>query len=143
MGLLSSIPVLGSIIDNALNVVDDFVEDKDLANKLKTTLKQQIENNTHEKDIVTIRSQAKIVLGEIQGESWLQRNWRPLGMIAVVSVVVNNYILVPYIGAIFPDHVHVLELPNGLWALFNAGFGGYIAGRSVEKIFKNKKNKND
>jgi hypothetical protein len=141
MGLLSSIPILSQVIDGALEVVDDFVEDKDQANKLKANIKEIIEQNSHKEIITKIKSQTKIVLGEVEGESWLQRNWRPLGMIAVISVVVNNYILVPYIGAIFPKHVHVLELPSGLWALFNAGFGGYIGGRTVEKIFKNKDKK--
>jgi hypothetical protein len=30
--------------------------------------------------------------------------------------------------------VAILELPNGLWALLNVGVGGYVAGRSGEKI---------
>ena len=65
--------LIGSIGGKVLDIVDDVVEDKDEANRLKFEIQRQlIENKSNE-----LESAAKIVLAEAQG-SWLQRNWRPL-----------------------------------------------------------------
>ena len=136
-------PVLGKVIEQGLDVVDQFVEDKDRANEIKAAIKKQVENNAHEEHQALIREQGRIVAAEVQGESWLQRNWRPLLMLVVIVIIANNYILVPYLKALFPQHVHVLELPSGLWALLNVGVGGYVAGRSGEKIVQNLKGKDN
>lgn len=141
MGFLSAMPVLGKVIEQGLDVVDQFVEDKDRANEIKAAIKKQVENNAHEEHQALIREQGRIVAAEVQGESWLQRNWRPLLMLVVIVIIANNYILVPYLKALFPQHVHVLELPSGLWALLNVGVGGYVAGRSGEKIMQLRKGK--
>lgn len=74
-----------------------------------------------------------MIVAEAQGESWLQRNWRPLLMLCFVLILFNNYVAAPYaraLGLALPT----LDLPQGAWALLNIGVGGYIAGRSAEKI---------
>ncbi|MBI5238441.1 MAG: hypothetical protein HY887_08485 [Deltaproteobacteria bacterium] len=52
-----------------------------------------------------------------------------------ISVIpsANNYILYPYLS-IFTDNVRVLDLPDKLWQLMEIGVGGYILGRTAEKI---------
>mgnify|MGYP000050016459 CR=1 FL=1 len=66
-----------------LDIVDDVVEDKDEANKLKFEIQRQlIENKSNE-----LEASAKIVLAEAPG-SWLQRNWRPLLMVTFAGLVV-------------------------------------------------------
>ena len=57
-------------------------------------------------------------------------------MLVIIFIVANNYVIAPYIGLFFPEKELILELPGGLWALLNIGVGGYVAGRSAEKIFK-------
>lgn len=138
-GLLETVPVIGKVVEKGLDVIDELVEDKDQANRLKAQIRQRINEQNHEQNLAELKSQSQVVMGEVQGESWLQRNWRPLLMVCVILIIANNYILVPYAGAIWPEHVHVLELPSGLWALLNVGVGGYVAGRSVEKVVKEKK----
>ena len=62
--------LIGSIGGKVLDIVDDVVEDKDEANKLKFEIQRQlIENKSSE-----LEASAKIVLAEAPG-SWLQRNW--------------------------------------------------------------------
>lgn len=136
MGFLSAVPVIGKIIDKGLDVVDELVTDKDQANELKAKIKSQIESHAHAQDLAELKAQTSLVGGEIRGESWLQRNWRPLLMLVVITIIANNYIFVPYLAAIWPEYVHVLELPGGLWALLNVGVGGYVGGRTVEKLKK-------
>ena len=63
--------LIGSIGGKVLDIVDDVVEDKDEANRLKFEIQRQlIENKSSE-----LEAAAKIVLAEAQG-GWLQRNWR-------------------------------------------------------------------
>jgi len=60
-------------------------------------------------------------------------------MLTCIAIVANNFLLAPYLGAIFKWKV-VLEMPPDLWQLLNIGVGGYVVGRSVEKgldIWKN------
>ena len=80
--------------------------------------------------------QSNIITTEIQG-NFLQRSWRPILMLSIVFIVVNNYIMFPY----FPNTFEVLELPEHLWTLLEIGLGGYVVGRSAEKamaIYKKK-----
>lgn len=135
MGIFAALPIIGSVIEKGLGIVDKLVKDKDLAQQLKAELTQA----AMEFDKTELEAQAKIVLGEIQGESWLQRNWRPLLMLTIIGIVANNYVLVPYL-ALFTTKVVVLDLPGGLWALLNVGVGGYVIGRSGEKIVNTLKN---
>lgn len=74
----------------------------------------------------------QIIVAEIQGESWLQRNWRPLLMLTCIAIIANNYVLYPYLKLFFAA-APLLELPDALWELLKIGVGGYIVGRSVEK----------
>ena len=74
---------------------------------------------------------ASVLTTEMQG-NWLQRSWRPLLMLSLVLIIVNNYILFPY----FPDTLTMLDLPEQLWTLLTIGVGGYVGGRSIEKAVK-------
>jgi len=78
------------------------------------------------------RIKGDIIIAEAKGDSWLQRNWRPMLMCAFGFIVVNNYIISPYLQALFGFSVH-LDLPPAMWDLLKIGVGGYIVGRSVEK----------
>lgn len=80
----------------------------------------------------TMETQASIIIAEAQGASWLQRNWRP-GLMALFGIIIlNNYILNPWISAMFDVEV-MMEIPEQMWGLLKLGIGGYIVGRSTEK----------
>lgn len=72
--------------------------------------------------------QADVIESESKGESWLQRNWRPLLMLTFMVIIANNYIVFPYFAA-----AHMVEIPPDMWALLKLGMTGYIVGRSIEK----------
>lgn len=73
-----------------------------------------------------IEAQARVVLGEVQGASWLQRNWRPLLMLTVVAIVANIYIIYPNLS-LFSVKATILELPESPWRLMEIGKGGGIS----------------
>jgi hypothetical protein len=118
-----------SVITGPLfGVIDKAITDKDEANRLK----QQIQSQLIDSENSIVKAQMQIILAEAQGESWLQRNWRPLLMLVIIAIVANNYLIAPYLGAMFGVGL-TLPLPDALWDLMTLGVGGYVAGRSVEK----------
>ena len=134
-----------------ISKIPDFVDDLHLSKEEKATLKSRMESELlsvqenlvenmleFEKDVLEI--QGSIIGAEIKGESWLQRNWRPLFMCLFGFIVAWNYVLDPigtWVSGWFggPAVPH-LELPPQMWTLLITGIGGYIAGRSAEKIVK-------
>lgn len=118
-----------SVITGPLfSVIDKAVTDKDEA----ALLKHEIQTQLIDAENSALKSQMQVVLAEAAGESWLQRNWRPILMLTIVAIVANNYLIAPYLSAMFGAGLH-LELPERLWDLMTIGVGGYVTGRSVEK----------
>lgn len=119
---------LGAVVSPILDIVDKAVTDKDEAARLKADIT---------KLLITERSSSldarmKVVLAEANGESWLQRNWRPILMLVIVAIVANNYLVAPYLGAMFGVGL-TLPLPSALWDLMTLGVGGYIATQGVRE----------
>lgn len=112
-------PVLGGLF----NVIDQAVEDKDEAARIKARLQEMVLTG----QMKEIEAAAQVIVAEAQGDSWLQRNWRPLLMCLFGVIVANNYIVHPWFG------VPMLPLPPDMWELLKIGVGGYVVGRSVEK----------
>ncbi|WP_404466251.1 holin family protein [Vreelandella aquamarina] len=122
---------LSAITGPLFGVIDKAVTDKDEANRLKNEIQSQLIDS--ESSIV--KAQMQIILAEAAGESWAQRNWRPVLMLVIVAIIGNNYLIAPYLGAIFGVGMQ-LDLPERLWDLMTLGVGGYVAGRTVDKGIK-------
>lgn len=116
-------------IDELHTSEDEKLQAKNRLAEIETTLTERLLG--YEEKLLDAKAQ--VIVAEAQGESWLQRNWRPLLMLTIVTIVANNYILHPYIQ-LFGGSSTSLELPDALWNLMAIGVGGYIAGRSAEKI---------
>ncbi len=69
------------------------------------------------------QSQAAIIGAEAQG-NWLQRSWRPMIMLVFATIVL--------IGTFFD--LPILSDTSRFWDLLEIGIGGYVIGRSAEKI---------
>ena len=64
-----------------------------------------------------VESKSKVIEAEAKGESWLQRNWRPITMLTfLVLVVCDSFGLL------------VFRLSNEAWTLLQIGIGGYVLG---------------
>ena len=118
-------------------MIDDITTTEEEKLQLKNKL-QEIENSLavsimkHEEE--QIKAQRDIIVAEIKS-GWLTRNWRPILMISITAIVVNNYILYPYLS-MFTEKAIILDLPDKLWNLMTIGVGGYIASRGGEKIIE-------
>lgn len=119
-----------AIIGAILGIADKAIPDADAREKFKAEFTTQILSN--ESDLH--KATAQIITAEAQGESALQRNWRPITMLVFVFIIANNYVIAPYAMALIGWHVPTLDIPQGMWGLLQLGIGGYIASRGGEKI---------
>lgn len=86
------------------------------------------------------KMKANIVESEAKSEHWITSSWRPITMLVFVFIIFNNYVLVPYAQA-FGANIPTLDLTEQMWELLKIGIGGYIIGRSAEKVAKEIKTK--
>jgi hypothetical protein len=117
-------------IGNAIDKIDKSDEKLELQLKYKELL-MNMEGACIDYESRLLETKSKIIESETKGESWLQRNWRPMLMCICMFIIFTNYVLVPFFRitpAILDDHI---------WNLMELGVGGYVAGRSLEKISEN------
>lgn len=115
--------IVGPLLGGLFGLIDKSVEDKDQAAAIKARLQEQVLTG----QMKEIEAAASIIAAEAGGESWLQRNWRPLLMCLFGLIIANNYLVVPLFGGPKAD------IPPDMWELLKLGIGGYVLGRSVEK----------
>jgi len=71
-------------------------------------------------------AQADVLKTELSG-NWLQRSWRPILMLTFAALLVVRWTGIS-------DHVIPVELELELMGIIKLGLGGYVIGRSAEKI---------
>jgi hypothetical protein len=77
-------------------------------------------------------------MAEIKSEHWLTRSWRPLLMLMLMGFLLIVGLLLPLAelvaGAPLKFEPRWQLLPPGFWEFLGIGVGGYIGGRSLEKV---------
>lgn len=126
IGAKETIEAIGSTIDR----IDKSDEKLEMQLKYKQLL-MEVEGKMLDYENKLLEGQSQVILAEAKGESWLQRNWRPLLMLICMFIVFNNYVLVAYF------QLPVVTLDDHIWKLMEMGVTGYVAGRSLEKISEN------
>ena len=89
--------------------------------------KNEIFKVLQEQQLELQKLQTEIIVSEANG-NWLQRSWRPILMLAFGFIV----IYVKFVAPLFD--LKIPELENEFWNLLQLGIGGYVIGRSAEKI---------
>ena len=74
-----------------------------------------------------------VIQAEAKSDSWMASNWRPVLMLTFTAIVATNWLILPVVSW-FGPHLVPLVLPPDMWDLLKIGVGGYIVGRSGEKI---------
>lgn len=73
------------------------------------------------------KAAADVVKAEAESEHWLTSNWRPLTMLTFVGLVVARWMGWTAPGMSEAEYLSIYEL-------IKIGLGGYVIGRSAEKI---------
>ena len=117
--------ITGDIIKSIGSVIDDlFTNDEE-----RIQAKNKVFEILKEKELELRTMQTEVIVTEAKG-NWLQRSWRPILMLGFGFIVMYNKFFAPAFG--LPN----AELEGEFWNLLQLGVGGYVIGRSAEKIAK-------
>ena len=113
------------LIDNLHTSEDERLQQKSkLLDVQATVIQTAIE---YEKE--TFEAKADIIRAEANSEHWVTATWRPITMLT-------------FLGLAVMDSFGLIEAASGTrlaeeaWMLLQVGIGGYLVGRSGEKITK-------
>ena len=109
-------PIVGQIVGSLF---------PDPTEKAKAEAEAMRQLLAHQADIES--AAAKIIQTEAASTHWLAANWRPLVMIVFCGLIVARWF-----GWAAPNLSEAEYLK--LWSIVEFGLGGYVVGRSVEKI---------
>jgi len=140
--------VVGSMIASALgtSATPDAVNTAMAADPTNAAKILQVQNE-HEENLrkmnldyesTLVQAQAGNIQAEAKSDSWMAANWRPILMLTFTFIVAMNYAILPIVSW-FGVHQAPLVLPPDMWDLLKIGVGGYIVGRSGEKITRSLK----
>jgi hypothetical protein len=110
------LPVLGRVVGNLFP--DPAEKAKAEAEMLRQLLAAQSELE---------QAASRIIQTEAASQHWLAANWRPLTMLTFVVLIVARWF-----GWAAPNLSEAEYIK--LWSIVEFGLGGYVVGRSVEKI---------
>ena len=113
----------GSVVKDLLGGLDNLFTSKEEKIKAENVIKQILV----QKELELQKMQTEIIVTEAKG-NWLQRSWRPILMLAFGFIVIYVKFLAPVFGLTIP------ELENEFWNLLQIGIGGYVIGRTGEKM---------
>lgn len=110
---------LASLIDD-LHTSD---EERDAAHVALIAVQNQTLALALDLEREKLAARASLIAAEIGGQSCLQRNWRPITMLSFLTLVILDAF-----GLL------VFRLSDQAWLLLQIGLGGYVVGRSAEKM---------
>jgi hypothetical protein len=115
--------MLLDILGIGAKLIDKIIPDKEAADKAKLELIRL----EQEGKLTELKAQAQIINTEASSQHWLAANWRPITMLIFVGLIVARWF-----GWAAPNLAE--EEYIKLWSIVELGLGGYVIGRSAEKI---------
>jgi len=107
---------VSAVLDVGGKLLDKFFPDADADMK-----------NRMQQFLTVFTAQAQIVQAEAASSNWLASSWRPITMLTFVALIVARWF-----GWAAPNLAEAEYLK--LWDIVQLGLGGYVIGRSVEKV---------
>jgi hypothetical protein len=112
-----------SPIKNVVDAVGGVVERLTLPAREKKQLEADVLRLLLEREQDLIQARAALLQEEGKG-NWLQRSWRPLVMLTFAAVILMGTF----------TNISILSDSSRFWDLLEIGLGGYVVGRSGEKM---------
>jgi hypothetical protein len=127
--------IVGSLMAGPITkILDAYIKDVEVRRKLAAELEQKLLHHLGE----SLELQHAIVLAEVNSSSWLTRSWRPILMLSLLGFLGFVGLLLPLADLVagyqLPFNPRWQTLPEPFWDFLSIGVGGYIGGRSLEKI---------
>jgi len=118
--------IIGIVGKIAGSVADRIFPDPEHELK-RVELQQALQAAVLERTSEIEKAAAEVVKAEAQGQNWLQRAWRPITMLVFVALIVARWL-----GWSAPNLTEAEALK--LWDIVEIGLGGYVIGRTAEKV---------
>lgn len=123
---MNLISLIGNIFEPAVKLIDEL----HTSDEERLVIKQKLFEaqasafkQAEEYESKLLEAKSTIITAEANGQSWMQRNWRPITMLTfLVLVVCDSFGLLAF------------RLAEEAWTLLQIGLGGYVVGRSAEKV---------
>jgi hypothetical protein len=130
------LPVLGPLVGDVVKRV--LPEDKDKRMEVEREINMALIGNS----AAIEQAAASVILAEAKSEHKITAIWRPVLMMTITAIVAWNFLLAPLVELVVMiftgDQIPLsIPLPEQLWNLLMIGVGGYVVGRSGEKMVKN------
>ena len=110
-------------VTNLVSAVGEIVDRLTLPGREKKQLETDILRLLIAVEEKTISEQAASIREEARG-NWLQRSWRPIVMLVFTLIILAGTFL----------NLPILADTSRFWDLLEIGLGGYVVGRSGEKM---------
>lgn len=107
--------------------IGETIDGLSTSDQEKLVAKEKLTNTVMGHLVTAMQAQAGVITTEAQG-NWLQRSWRPILMLSFGFIIIYRYFLAQVLS------LPAIELPDQFWTLLDIGIGGYVVGRSVEKV---------
>lgn len=122
-------PLLIPILDKIIGTVSNYIDPSKRAEAEIAILRMQQEAEFKEIDaaLTIAKEQSANIRTEGASEHWLAANWRP-----ILMLVFGGLIVARWFGFTAPGIAEAEYLK--LWSIVEIGIGGYVIGRSAEKI---------
>ena len=127
------LPVIGPLLGDVIKRV--LPADKNKAQEIEREINMALINNSKQIE----QAAASVILAEAKSEHFITATWRPILMLTITAIVAWNFLF----GALVELAIKIatgdqmpltIPLPDELWNLLMIGVGGYVVGRSAEKV---------
>ena len=116
-------PLLMPLISAGMELIKRFFPDPQQAAEAQLKLMEMAQKG----ELEELSLRAGIVKAEAESPNWLASSWRPLLMLTFGGLIVARWF-----GWAAPSLSEAEYLK--LWDIVQLGLGGYVIGRSVEKV---------
>jgi len=134
---MSVLSLIGDIFKPAADLVDNLHTSAEEKGEIKAKLDQiALDAQSRILDFVAkmAEQQANVIISEQQSQDKWVRMWRPVLMYLIMAIIAVKYLVEPLIFSwLFPSFEGII-LPEQLFTLLQIGVGGYVIGRSGEKM---------
>ena len=114
-----------SVLKIGNSIIDSIFGNKTEAAKHKARLAERAATGALDE----LGKRAEIIMAEANSGSWLARNWRPITMLTFTGLVCAHWL------GFTPENLTPAETAD-LMDIIKIGLGGYVVGRSAEKVSK-------
>ena len=127
LGMPSIINKFGNLALKAIGEFHASPEDKMKMQTAVLAAQREAVKDAMDYEEGLVQEAGKTIRAEIKADSWLTKNWRPIIMLDFGALVTAHWL-----GFTAPN-IDAAQV-NGILLLIQIGLGGYVVGRSGEKI---------